>query len=212
MNLEKNDMQGLIVRGYKSLNAARYILLKIKNAAEAKQYFNFLIKNYITIGDKTGLELTEKDYPKTAVQIAFTSSGLKQLDLPEKIIETFSREFREGMAGHYHDRNNNIINERSTLLGDTERNNPIHWHWGRGKTQVDCMIMLFAKDTTALNALHTTVFKVSQGVEELEHKAEAFDSSKHNIPKEHFGFRDGISQPNLDYYSDNILTYIRKKL
>ncbi len=184
--IKKEDIQGLIVRGYKSLNAARYVLLQIKIADEAKEYFNGLIENYISRGNLEG-------DPKRAVNIAFTSSGLKNLELDPDIIKSFSREFTEGMSYNYHDRNNNLIEERRTLLGDTGKNSPANWHWGNSYNPVDCVIMLYAENTPALNALQSAVFSNRQGVE-ITQTMETFET-KRNLSKEHFGFRDGISQP-----------------
>ena len=36
--------------------------------------------------------------PTTALQIAFTAPGLKELGLPDSVMEGFSREFRTGMS------------------------------------------------------------------------------------------------------------------
>lgn len=183
--IQKEDIQGIVVRAYKSLNAARYVLLQIIPGNDSKEYLNGLIENYITPGNLDG-------DPKVAVNIAFTSSGLENLGLQKDIINSFSREFAEGMSYSFYDRSNNLIEERRTLLGDIGRNNPANWHWGNDN-KVDCVIMLYAENTQALNALQSAVFSNKKGVE-IIHTMETFET-KRNISKEHFGFRDGISQP-----------------
>lgn len=193
--LEKEDIQGLVARGYQKLNSARYILLQITNANLAKEYFQELIKNnYITTADVVGNKFAESNDPETAVQIAFTSSGLHNLGLPPTIINTFSREFIEGMCHTWKTCENKTIKERSTLLGDTRNNQPEYWIWGNKDNYVDCMLMLYAEDNKALEVLIENVYtKLQKGVE-LAYMGETFQYHSH-ISKEHFGFRDGIAQP-----------------
>src|SRR4051812_9962582 len=94
---ERNDMQGLITRGYRSLWAASYLLLKITEAQAAKEYFKLLVNNYVTTVGSIK-DFKEHGDPEEAVQIAFTSSGLTNLKLDDNVIKTFSREFIEGIG------------------------------------------------------------------------------------------------------------------
>lgn len=207
LEAEKKDMQGLIARGYNSLNSAVYILLQITNAAQAKVYFNQLIENYITSADKSGIEdLTKNGDPKKAVHIAFTISGLKNLDLPENVLSTFSRQFKEGMSFNYPDPDDKskIIKERSSLLGDTRNNDPANWRWGNAETEkvVDCVIMLYAEYNTDLDTLVGAVYtNLEKGVK-LVYMGGTFQYDP-NISKEHFGFQDGISQPIIKGFSQS---------
>ncbi len=195
LNAGKKDMQGLISRGYNSLNSACYILLKIINTTLAKSYFNYLIANHITSAAKPAKQYqTDKGDPKEAVHIAFTHSGLLALDLPVEVRRTFSRQFIEGMAFTYLDDDFSIIKERSNILGDTMNNEPDNWRWGNASNPVDCVIMLYAEDNTKLNNLiHTIYCNNKQGVD-LVYMGDTFQYDP-NISKEHFGFQDGISQP-----------------
>ena len=115
--------------------------------------------------------------------------------MPDEVINTFSREFIEGMTG-YTDKNKKLTEERRTLLGDVGKNDSANWLWGNNARPVDCVIMLYAKDKMALNALHRLVFTISEGVE-IKPTVEPFET-KHKLSKEHFGFRDGISQPLVE--------------
>ncbi len=191
----KKDIQGLITRGYKSLHAARYILLKITEAPLAKKYFKSLVP-LITNVDKDDKQLTGNDDPTEAVQIAFTSSGLKALKLPDNILETFSREFIEGMTFIDTGSPSPTKNERSVLLGDVGNNDPKWWAWGNADHPVHCMIMLYAVNSASLDMLTKKVYSdLKEGVD-LAFTGETFEN-KEEILKEHFGFMDGISQPLL---------------
>ena len=194
----KKDMQGLMARGYNLLNAARYIMLRITDLKKAKDYFNVLLKSYITTA------APKSDNIKTAVHIAFTSTGLKQLVTTE-VFDTFSREFKEGMCYGYSLLGSNSrsdsekIPERTTLLGDTHNNNPENWLWGSGK-QVDCVLLLYAETNDDLDNLIATVYNnLMQGVEEV-YMAKTYQYQR-DISKEHFGFNDGISQPIMKGFS-----------
>jgi len=52
------------------------------------------------------------------------------------VVEEFSDEFRDGMAG---DPN------RSRRLGDVGPDSPAHWYWGRSEPDAHLLLMLFAK-------------------------------------------------------------------
>ncbi|RYE57514.1 MAG: hypothetical protein EOP48_05650, partial [Sphingobacteriales bacterium] len=199
MDNEIKDVQGLIRRGYKSLPAAEFLMLKIDDdIADAKSYFNDLINLHITSSHKSDTyELTNSYDGKKAVQIAFTSSGLKKLGLPPEILKTFSREFLEGMCYHQTDPDNPDaeIKERSTLLGDVESNRSDNWHWGNDVNPVDCILMLYAQTKESLMALKEDCFSsVKKGVI-MAYEADTFIYNPEEEVKEHFGFRDGISQP-----------------
>ena len=195
---EKKDIQGLIIRGYKNLSSAKYLLLEITDVSKAKIYLQDLANKFVTnaeISDKK--HLPGDNYLEYAVQIAFTRRGLDNLALDKNIIATFSREFKEGMTQCYRDKESpgsESSKERSTLLGDFKENDPGNWIWGNEENPVDCMIMLYAKDIPAMEKLFTTVYtNLNQGVR-LVYTAETHELNPKN-KKEHFGFLDGISQP-----------------
>jgi Dyp-type peroxidase family len=202
MNLQKSDMQGLIVRGYKTLTAATYILLKITDVAAATKYFNFLADNYITTGEKP-----EKE---EAVNIAFTGSGIAHL-LNKDILKTFSREFIEGMSfrnGADQKRDQQTMmsgddeteiadpEERPKILGDRGKNHPSNWLWGNEHNSVDVMLMVYAKNKNALNEFITDIFCNHQQGVAVVYVAGTYQYDPNNM-REHFGFMDGISQPTI---------------
>lgn len=197
LDAHKKDMQGLISHGFGKLPAARYLLFTIKNPLLVKQYLGSLINKHVKTAEKSEDNESSQD-TKNAVQIAFTSSGLKALGLPEDAIKTFPREFLEGMSYSYDDPKNpgRKIMERSTLLGDVGVNDPSNWHWGNEENPVDCLLLLYAETNDKLNNL-VDVFNPPESTGlALAHTAETnpLYSTKRPI-KEHFGFRDGISQP-----------------
>ena len=195
INVGRKDMQGLIARGYNSLNAACYIFVEITDAVLAKQFFNTIISKHITSADKSiYVNVTPKGDPQNAAHMAFTNEGLKKLGLDT---DTFSREFLEGMATPH----------RSALLGDTESNEPKNWCWGNNKN-VHCVLLLYAENNKALAALETNIFNMldtGTGLN-LVKRIDTFEYNDKDEDKEHFGFRDGLSQPVMKGFSQSANT------
>jgi Dyp-type peroxidase family len=196
--LQIEDMQGLIVRGYKTLTAATYIMLKITNVKEAKAYFKTLLEK-VTTG-KADKHKTNHD-PVSAVNIAFTGSGIG-LMLNTETLKTFSREFREGMIARQNAYGEAAAEkpqpeERGILLGDQGDNHPNNWNWGNEQKPVDVMLMVYAKDKTALDALINEIYCQKRKGVETVYVAGTWEYDPNNL-KEHFGFMDGISQPIIE--------------
>ena len=180
--LPLKEIQGIILRGYGGLDNAAFLLLAVEDAKLAKNWL------------KT-LELRNSEHKpqptEHCVNIAFTPSGLKKLGLSDEVLGMFAGEFNEGMAGTGH---------RRRILGDHGDSSPERWRWGGPNNDtVDILLMLYARDEAALRAL-------------LEREGgdfarcglrliEPLDSITLPGRKEHFGFRDGISQPDIEGYS-----------
>jgi Dyp-type peroxidase family len=172
--LELPDVQGLVLTGYGSLRAAAYVLLEIADPARARAWLGS-IADEITPG---GVRANE-----AALNVAFTAAGLRKLGLGSDTVEMFSAEFVEGM----------VSSHRSRLLGDVEESAPERWDWGGPATPaVDVLLMVFARDAPTLAETYAA------------HQRRAADGGLVEIAKldtgdlddrEHFGFRDGISQP-----------------
>ena len=180
--LRLEEIQGIILRGYGELSSASFLLLDIRNARLAKEWL------------KT-LELRNSEHRPEAsdrcVNIAFAPSGLKKLGLPGELLGMLAGEFNEGMAGTGH---------RSRILGDHGDSSPDHWHWGGPNNDgVDMLLMLYAHDEEALQAWAKTED------ESLNRRGlrlvDRLDSLTLPGRKEHFGFRDGISQPAIEGYN-----------
>ena len=80
-DLELNDIQGLIARGYADLRAATYVLLQIDDASAARGWLSGLAD-----------EITPAPAHPTdsALNIALTASGLTKLGVPAQAMTGFS--------------------------------------------------------------------------------------------------------------------------
>ena len=178
-NLEKQDIQGLVARGYGKLPKAKFLLLSVADAVFAKKFLNDISDTVNTIS------ISPVDF---AVNVAFTAAGLKALGLSDGILEKFSREFLEGMNDSY----------RSFLLGDEGNSHPDKWKWGGANTPgVHVLLLLYAKDDNTL----TDIYRYQ--VENADFRKGLLIFSEKNTTtlkdnKEHFGFKDGITQPMME--------------
>jgi Dyp-type peroxidase family len=182
--LETADIQGIIISGYLDLIYSCYLFLECGNPPQAKQWLAAIADKIATAKQPAG---------ESAINIAFTSSGLKTLGLPNKSICTFPQEFKEGITNP----------SRSRRLGDNGSSDPVKWDIG-GVTEdralkdpIHVLLILQAPKEDALAALRTQyeTEAAGYGVRRI-HCEEGYRLLRDH--KEHFGFRDGISQPNIE--------------
>jgi hypothetical protein len=116
MELERKDIQGLIVSSYIHLPCAAFLLLRVTNEAVAREWLARHVAEITTAEKKQDV----------STNLAFTYDGLRKFGLPENALATFSSAFQEGMAS----------GRRSQVLGDDDENLPANWDWGWGNCWV----------------------------------------------------------------------------
>ena len=177
MTVELDDVQGLVVRGYGDLPAARYVLAHIEDGAAARAWLR-------TIADQVDTGATSPS--RRAVGVALGATGLEKLRLPRETVQGFSYEFTGGMTEE----------PRSRLLGDVGESGPSQWAWGGpGSAAVDVVLLLYGDDEEAAGALleeHVAALSRHQ-----LRVLKALDTAP-LVDREHFGFRDGVSQPQIE--------------
>ncbi len=178
-SVELNDVQGIIIKGYDKLKAASFLLLEITDIAKSKQWITSLLPSITHAGIST-------QTIDSAIQLAFTYSGVAKMNIPAEGLTTFPPEFVEGM----------VTEHRSRMLGDLDDSAPEKWNWGGSDydfESIHLLLMLYATDDTklqiVLNEQKSTL--ASAGIK-IKYE---LDSTKLPNEKEHFGFRDGIAQP-----------------
>ncbi|MDP8908379.1 MAG: peroxidase [Chloroflexota bacterium] len=177
VTIDRADIQGLIVRGHGALRAARYVLARIAQPAGASSWLAALADEVDDGRDRPN---------RSAVNVALTPSGLRKLGLPAETLAMFSREFTGGMTTAH----------RSRILGDVEESAPERWSWGgpRGE-EIDVLLLLYAADEAEMSTVLTArVAALEAGGLRV---VRTLDTSP-LVDYEHFGFRDGVSQPRME--------------
>jgi deferrochelatase/peroxidase EfeB len=174
--LDYNDVQGLVRFGYGKMKEASYALLRVRNAAAGRSWLRSAgITSAVTMNPP----------PSTALQVAFTRSGLEAFGVDKSVIAGFSGEFRAGIAE----------DSRSRRLGDVGGDAPSNWEWGHSTREPHLLVMFFAEP-----GLLDAFKQKSMGTAWTEGFAEPHWLETANFDGvEPFGFTDGISQPQVDW-------------
>jgi len=174
--LQLDEMQGLLLRGYGGLPHATFLLYGVGQPAPARAW----------LGELAGRLNTAAHKPQgSAINVALTVPGMRALGLPASALASFPPEVAEGM----------VTEHRSRVLGDADESAPEHWWFGGpGNPRIDLVVLAYAGDGAALAELVDELAAGAGGAGLTElNRLETSDIGR----AEHFGFRDGISQPRL---------------
>ena len=121
----------------------------------------------------------------TWVSVALSFQGLKALGVPQASLDTFSPQFREGMAA------------RAKLLGDEGESSPENWEKPLGSPEVHVVITAVSPDSAHLES---ALERARQSYRQLTGVTAIWRQDCHVLPgeKEAFGFKDGISHPAIE--------------
>ena len=172
------DLQGLVRFGFGSLTESCFLLLKIRNAAAAR---GWIAEAPVT----NAVELASP--PDNALQVIFTHPGLRAIGLPDNLLAGYSNEFLSGMAGN---------ESRSRRLGDVGTNAPSTWAWGGTEESTPHLALLLYSKPGGLESWREEIHGPRW--------SDAFDewdclSTSDMKGFEPFGFKDGVSQPEIDW-------------
>ncbi|HTB77033.1 MAG TPA: hypothetical protein VK762_27500, partial [Polyangiaceae bacterium] len=188
--LDLAQIQGLILNGYRHHTAARYAMFEVTDAARARHWIRGLSAT-LQYGEyrKTGRDLPPF-IRNVCLNLAFTYPGFQALGLHPIALSGFSLPFQEGLAEP----------NRARRLGDDGPSDPGRWAWGRADRPVHGMLAVFGTRCTPegyaeLHAILDANLQDSSGVRAIT----VLDTSPQDpvLRKEHFGFRDGIANPEL---------------
>jgi deferrochelatase/peroxidase EfeB len=177
-------IQGLVLRGYKHHRFARHFVLSVKGDSAARGLLGKL-----AVGDPDSqLKITTAAWwnvrPPFTLNIAITCAGLQGLKVPDADLRNFPGEFQQGAV------------KRAPVIFDVGDSAPSAWHGNMGdESKVQVIVSLFAisppvleEKTRALRVLLQPGFE-----ENYFHDGAALPGGY-----VHFGYKDGISQPQID--------------
>lgn len=186
MPVDKSDVQGLVRTAFDDLHEACYFLVRIRDGAAARAWLRSAIAH---VNDSVApKEDPSKPKPVRALQLAFSWEGLRKLGLPADTETGFSLEFQSGMNGD---------DNRCRRLGDVGDDAPAKWKWGAGDRAAEMVVILFALDNALAAWKHEA--KGDQWDAAFEELDCLSSSNLHLNDLEPFGFKDGLSQPRIDW-------------
>jgi Dyp-type peroxidase family len=196
--VETEEAQAIMFRGFKRLPFMKFVAIRLPDDCSAcTEWLGSLVSGSIfgpnllaiTFGDRP----LSGDEERSATCIAFTASGLSHLGLPqadqENTLATFPTVFNLGMSS------------RQRILGDGGKSAPSEWRWSDAGEQnvVHAVLLLYAKTKDACDTLFKEHCAKLRKADSPLGDCSVFELDTQPTPKgidyEHFGFRDGISQP-----------------
>jgi Dyp-type peroxidase family len=177
--LELDDIQSGVLRPRPAPYVATYIALRIDDLKAGQQ----LIQKVAAV--VTSAANPSSPTADTWVSVALTYQGLKALAVPQQSLESFSWEFRQGMAA------------RAKELGDVGESSPENWEKPLGSPEVHVIIVAVSPDAQSLEAALARARTTYEGMKGV---VAIWRQDCHALPneKEPFGFRDGISHPAIE--------------
>ncbi len=184
--IELQDVQGLAFYGYARHPLATYLHVSFGPRDRTARWLEALLprvrRTLSEDGRSAGIPPEEETEKGPPVHVAFTATGLSALGLTADQLAPFPREFVTGM----NDR------DRSRVLGD-----PLEgWEFGgAGQPPIHAVLLLYAANTAAMTkrVAEWRALVTAAGGDVLHEDTAHYLDGK----REHFGFRDGISEPHV---------------
>jgi len=178
-----DNVQGIVLKGYGHMPEARYLMFRVRQTGAALR--EWLSKLPVTPVSQASRRVNRSDL---LLNVAFTYQGLLALELDPAVCNRFATPFVQGSHDEY----------RARVNGDVGQSAPALWEWGSLDKPVHVLLMLFAKTKPELARYVDQYTKEAQGFG-LESVVDGgLEGTTLPGRKEHFGFRDGIAQPNVE--------------
>ncbi len=172
--MNRGELQAIVASGFGGRGAARYVFVRARTGSRPGD-----VRAELATRVLPHVVSVESEKPPAFAQLAFGPGGLRALGLDDDELDTFPREFVQGMAHP----------ERARVNGDRVD------EWHLGVHGLDVLVAVFAGDDDAAAALEADML---DGAAHLERACEPLVASRLPGQREHFGFRDGISQPAIE--------------
>jgi Dyp-type peroxidase family len=182
VSLDLGDIQGDILRAYgNDYDCTTYAFVRIDCPPEQARAWFAGVVDHVT----TGEPWAPGEKPLTTLNVALTAAGLRALGVSEHVVGSFSKEFRQGMAG------------RNELLGDVGPSDPAGWEPGLGSGDAHVLLTINARQASdhqrALGKMQAAM-DAAGGVRIVHREVTGVLAGA----REHFGYADGFAQPAIE--------------
>lgn len=177
--LELEDIQSGVLRPRPTPYVATYIAFRIDEPRSGRELMRRIARVVTSAANPTS------PLADTWVSVALTYPGFTALGVPQQALDSFSWEFRQGMAA------------RANELGDTGESAPENWEKPLGTGDVHVVLVAISPDDERLEAALEPARKAYREMSGIE---AIWRENCHALPTETepFGFRDGISHPAIE--------------
>ena len=198
-----SDVQGLIIRGY-GFDRVRHFLVQVGSPIAARKVISDIVSEdsgdgslRITSAGSKSLErkaLIEHGDTAYALNVAFTYAGLDAIGLPKHSLDSFqdaAPSFSDGAK------------RRAPEIGDIGLSAPAAWKKPfDDESKLHMLWSLYANDETILEEKSKQLKALFGNPEPALTEVDRYDgehlTSREYGRTEHFGFRDGIEQPEVE--------------
>jgi Dyp-type peroxidase family len=177
--LELEDIQSGVLRPRPTPYVATYIAFRIDDRKAGRELMHRASRVVTSAANPTS------PLADTWVSVALTCKGLEALGVPRESIESFSWEFRQGMAA------------RAKELGDVGESAPKNWEEPLGSSDLHVVLVAVSPDEQQLEA---ALDRARETYRQMPGIKAIWRQNCHALATETepFGFRDGISHPAIE--------------
>lgn len=186
--LELNDIQGNTVFGYRFPHT-RYLFIRVDRVESGRRFLRSILAD-VTTSARWESRNGSSGKPSSTLNVAISYAGFVALGLPARSLASFPCEYQQGMLA------------RATLNHDTGCSEPSRWDevWRTGAVHV--LLSIYGRDVAALDEKTS---RIEHAIAEFEGVSLAGRQGAGKLfidgeytEREHFGYRDGIGNPDVD--------------
>jgi len=177
--LEFEDIQAPVLRKRPLPYFGAFFVLRIDDPTDGREMVRRLVPQ---VASAAG---SKKPADAAQINVALTYQGLKALGVPQASLESFSPEFRQGMAA------------RAEMLGDLGESAPANWEKPFGTQDAHVVLAVVSGEEAALEQ-RLDLARGSQ--DDLPGVSVIYQIDVGMLPttRTHFGYRDGIGDPVIE--------------
>ncbi len=190
--IDRADVQGNVLRAYGTdYDRTTYLFVHVADVRSGRAWLDGIVGRVSNDEEWSGPK------PDTHLNVAVTAAGLGALGVGDALVETFSDEFRQGMAARHRE------------LGDLGASDPRRWEEGLGTGRAHVLLTLNARTVEhledELRAVRAGLDRAGVSVVHEQHAQLLRDGppGAATPAREHFGFADGFAQPAVEGVSDD---------
>ncbi len=196
--LDLADIQGNLLRGYRAANARHFVLgIKARRAEGAAAFIAGLVCGDEDLSPQVTTAEEWDERPEYWLNIGLTWAGLQRLRVPPGVLGDFPEAFQQGPAKRARQPDPDF--PTGVGLGDKGESAPEEWDLGGTRNPTVHMLVSLYTDEHRVRRLNTVTSKLRRrftatGLTEIR----AVDANTLPHGGVHFGYRDGIAQPEID--------------